>query len=318
MEGFFRLKNRILAAVLLGMPVPFAFGSATPAIPPPTYGAVPYGPDRANLLDVWLVPGREAPTPVVIFFHSGAWRGGSRREVATEGLREFLDAGIAVVAVDYRFVDQAIEEGIVPPVRAPMMDCARAVQYVRHMADTWGLEKKRIAFAGRSAGACTALWLGMHPDMADASSSDLVLRESTRPFCIGVVDAQTSLDPRDMRAWFGDGAQYGGHAFGLEKNPDETPKDAFARFEAARDELLPLIQQYSPISFVSGNAPPMFLFYDLPPPGNGVHGAEFGLKLQQRLRDAGACCEISWPAKNPTPGMNQKTFIIERLSAGPE
>lgn len=314
----FPLKSSIRVAVWLGMLLPVASGFATPTILPPSHGAVEYGPDASNLLDVWLVPGGKIPTPAVIFFHSGAWRGGSRREVATEGLREFLDAGIAVVAVDYRFVDQAIEEGIVPPVRAPMMDCARAVQHVRHMADTWGLDKKRIAFAGRSAGACTALWLGMHPDLADASSPDPVLRESTRPSCIGVVDAQTSLDPCDMRAWFGDDAQYGGHAFGLEPKPDETPKDAFARFEAARDELLPLIQQYSPICFVSGNAPPMFLFYDLPPPGNGVHGAEFGLKLQERLQAADACCEVGWPVKESSLKRNQKTFIIGKLSPGLE
>jgi hypothetical protein len=112
-------------------------------------------------------------------------------------------------------------------------------------------EPYRVAFAGRSAGACAALWIGMHPEMADLSSSDPVLTESTRPFCIGVFDAQTS---RDMRAWFGDGAQYGGHAFGLEKKPDETEQGAFIRFEAAREELLPWIRQCSPIEFVSAEA----------------------------------------------------------------
>ena len=304
------MKKHFLAAILLGTSVSVVSGANLA----PTRTAVSYGPYSSNLLDFWQVPGREAPTPVVIFFHSGAWLGGSRREVETEGLQDFLAAGIAVVSVDYRFIREATDAGITPPVCAPMADCARAVQYVRHMADQWGLDKNRVAFAGRSAGACTALWIGMHPEMADLSSSDPVLTESTRPFCIGVVDAQTSLDPRDMRAWFGDGAQYGGHAFGLEKKPGETEQGSFIRFEAAREELLPWIHQYSPIEFVSAEAPPMFLFYDMPPPGNGVHGAAFGLKLQEKLQGIGVFCEVAWLGKNPACEMNQKRFIIEQLS----
>jgi hypothetical protein len=58
----------------------------------------------------------------------------------------------------------------------------------------------------------------------------------------------------------------------------------------------------------------MLPFYDMPPLGNGVHGAAFGLKLQEKLRGKGVFCEVARLGKNPVCEMNQIRFIIEQLS----
>jgi acetyl esterase/lipase len=113
----------------------------------------------------------------------------------------YLKAGTSVVSVEYRFIRHAAEEKIETPVRCPLHDAARAVQFVRSKAGEWNLRKDRVAFAGFSAGGGTSLWLAFHPDLADPANPDPVLRESMRPACIAISGAQTSLDPCQMREW---------------------------------------------------------------------------------------------------------------------
>ena len=60
-------------------------------------------------------------------------------------LKDCLDGGISVVAITYRFSQQAIAP-------APFDDCARAIQFVRSRAKDWNLDPKRIAATGGSAG----------------------------------------------------------------------------------------------------------------------------------------------------------------------
>ena len=74
-------------------------------------------------------------------------------------------------------------QGVTPPVQAPMHDTARALQFLRSMAAEWRIDTTRIGAAGGSAGACTALWLAYHDDLADPAGPDPVARESTRLTC---------------------------------------------------------------------------------------------------------------------------------------
>ena len=125
-----------------------------------------------------------------------------------------------------------------PPVKAPLEDAARALQFVRSKAEEWNIDKKRIGATGGSAGGCSSLWLAFHDDMADPKSNDPVARESTRLYCAAVNGAQVSLDPKELREWMPN-YTYGAHAFGL-KNLDEV--------EEQRDKLLTWIKEYSPMS----------------------------------------------------------------------
>ena len=95
------------------------------------------------------------------------------------------------MAINYRYVTSTEK----PPVKAPLDDAARALQFVRSKAMEWNLDKKRIGAAGGSAGACSSLWLAFHDDLADPKSNDPVARESSRLSCAAVTGAQTTLDP---------------------------------------------------------------------------------------------------------------------------
>jgi acetyl esterase len=251
----------------------------------PTAADVPYGSHPRQVLDFWKArPGAGKPTPVVIFFHGGGFMGGDKRSVPSALLKRCLDAGISVVSANYRLSHQA-------PYPAPMLDGARAVQFVRSKADSWGLDPGRMAAAGDSAGAGIALWVGLHDDLADPASRDPVDRRSTRLAALGTVGAQTSYDPRFIRSMIGGRAH---------EHPALAP--FFGLTADALDSALAhaLYESASPINYASSDDPPVFLYYAEPdrpipadaPPGQGIHHPRFGAALKARLDPLGVPCVV--------------------------
>jgi len=268
--------------------------------PPPTVSDVSYGPHPKQVLHFWKSPRATAaaPAPLLFFIHGGGWQGGDRLSGLKDMLPTLLESGISVVSTEYRFISEAMEQQIDPPVKAPLTDAARALQTVRSKAAEWQVDKTRIVASGGSAGACSSLWLAFHDDMADPASNDPVARESTRLMAAAVTGAQTTLDPAQMHEWTPN-SRYGGHAFGFMKSPKQRDTQ-FAEFLAARDRLLPVINQYSPYALVSADDPPVYLFYKAPPAlgqnqKDPTHSANFGVKLKERLDEAGVPCEFVYP-----------------------
>ena len=198
-----------------------------------------------------------------------------------------------------------------------MDDAARAVQFLRSKAGEWNIRKDRIAAAGVSAGACTSLWLAFHKDLADPKSTDPVARESTRLFCAAVQAAQTSLDPAQMKAWTPN-SKYGGHAFGFTADPAKKLSE-FDVFLTHRDSILPWIAEYSPYALATPDAPPIYMSYDLAPQvgkeqPDPIHTANFGVKLQERLRELKVDCELVYPGALDVRHRNVEEYLIERLT----
>jgi acetyl esterase/lipase len=163
-------------------------------VPKPTHASVKYGPHARHVFDFWQAKS-DKPTPLVLVIHGGGWNSGSKeRANGIAKIKALLDAGISVAANNYRYVPQAVAEGVAPPVKAPMDDSARALQFLRSKAAGWNIDPARVAAAGSSAGACTSLWLAYHDDLADPESADPVARQSTRLLCAAVIGAQTTLD----------------------------------------------------------------------------------------------------------------------------
>ena len=136
---------------------------------------VPYGKHPRQVLDFYPAAS-DKPTPVVLYIHGGGWRNGDKKI----NPQRYLDNGISVVAINYRFVQHGVEEKVEPPVKAPLEDAARALQFIRSKAKEWNLDNERIGATGGSAGACSSLWLAFHDDLAKPDSDDPIARESTR------------------------------------------------------------------------------------------------------------------------------------------
>lgn len=154
-----------------------------------------YSPAAQQSLLLWK-PHGAGPFPFVVFIHGGAFLNGDKSELPGSLRERLLDAGVAVASIDYRLGRQARFPG-------PMMDGARAVQFLRTRAVGLALDPRKVVLMGGSAGAGIALWVAFHPDLADPDSADPVLRQSTRVNAVAVVDAQTTYTPSKLREIFG-------------------------------------------------------------------------------------------------------------------
>jgi acetyl esterase/lipase len=283
------------------------------APPVPTLSNVSYGPAPAQTLDFYRATSDHL-TGLVFFIHGGGWMNGDK--AGFNDATAYLAAGLSVVAIDYRFIPQAEADHLVPPVKGPLLDAARALQFVRTKAAEWNIDPRRIGATGSSAGACSSLWLAFHPDLADPANPDPVLRESTRLHCAAVIRAQTSLDPAQMREWIPN-IPYGAHAFGF-KGDKEKKITPFEEFFAKRETILPWIAEYSPYALVTPDDPPIYLAYDAVPAmgqfqPNTAHSANFGVKLQERCKEVGVDCELVYPGMTDVKHATMRDYLIEKL-----
>ena len=291
---------------------PAAKAPAQPVIKP-TLADVSYGSHTNQVLDFYKAKSAQ-PAPLLFFIHGGGWNRGGKDRIAR--LNEYLAAGISVVSIQYRFVPEAHAAGVKPPVQWPLQDAARALQFVRSKAVEWNIDKTRIGASGGSAGACSSLWLAFHDDMAEPGSADPVARESTRLYCAGVMGAQTTLDPQQMKEWTPN-SKYGGHAFGL-NGDKEKQLSSFQQFLESREQILPWIKAYSPYALASAGDPPVCLEYNTPPAlgqdqKDPTHSANFGVKLQERLREVGVPCELTYPGASNVAHRSAVDFLIATL-----
>ncbi len=306
------LCRRTLAALaltfLLSLPAAFA------ALPSPFKEDVAYGQHRLQKLDVFK-PDGPGPFPFVMYIHAGGWNSGDKRDTRG-GVKRYLDAGVAVVNINYRFTGDAAKDGLYPPIKGPFYDTQRALQFTRYHAKEWGLDPTRIALTGASAGCLNALWLGLSPDMAKPASADPVERMSTRVTCIGVGGATTTIDPEQMREWVGPEYPGCGQIVGL-------PEFAFDAFLKKRPELEQYFDTLSPPRLLGKNAPPIFLQYshDLNKPEKEkdkmfyVHSPGFGVGFQKLASEKGVECHIAWK-NHPAEGFNgdMVDFNIQHLT----
>jgi acetyl esterase/lipase len=292
--------KRIVPLIVL-----FFIASQSRADEPKQLLNVAYGSHPRQVLDFYQAKS-DKPTPVVFYIHGGGWRAGDKKTSP----QAFLDKGLSVVAINYRYVQNGVEDKVEPPVKAPLGDATRALQFVRSKAGEWNLDKTRIGATGGSAGACSSLWLAFHDEMADPKSDDPISRESTRLYCAAVNGAQVSLDPKELREWMPNYG-YGSHAFGL---------PSFQSLIDNREEVLKWIKEYSPIEHVSKDDPQIALFYggEVPvvgaSPKDPTHSGIMGLKLEERLKAVGVDVVLVHPGRPHPMYANSTEYLIDRLS----
>ncbi|MBN7797064.1 hypothetical protein [Parahaliea mediterranea] len=164
---------------------------------------VAYGEGERNVFDIYLPSDCDDRTPLVIYIHGGGFTGGdksSAHERFGDHIREFLQACVAYAAINYSLLEVPDDDGDIAAaaaqggVRVSMLDSARALQFMRYHFESLNLDPDNVALYGGSAGAGTSLWLGTHDDLADPSSDDPVLRESTRVRAVGALATQSTYD----------------------------------------------------------------------------------------------------------------------------
>jgi len=290
-----------------------------PERPEPTYADVGYGADSEGQKFAFWKADSEKPTPVVLLIHGGGWVNGDKNSYGNRPIKTLLDSGISVAAINYRFIAQAMEQKVEPPVKACVQDAARALQTIRSNASKWNIDPKRIGATGGSAGACTSLWLALHDDLADPKSSDPIARESSRLQFAAVTGAQTSLDALQLRNWISNSI-YGGHAFGFAAK-GRSRAEEFELLLKNRETVMPWIREYSPIELISSDDPSLFLEY----PGqktepvfggkepDPTHSAIYGIEFAKRCKEMKVECIVSYPNHKHPDFDSSVDFLIKKL-----
>lgn len=203
---------------------------------------IAYGPAARQRLDVYRPKeDRSAGLPVVVFFYGGSWRRGSK------GLYRFVGEylarmGCVAVLADYR---------LFPEVRFPAFveDGAAAVAWARANAARIGGDPARVFAMGHSAGAHTAVLLGLEPRYLATAR----LRPADLAGVIGI-SGPYALDPRTIR-WL---------------------RETFPEAESAGEA--------KPLDKVRAGAPPMLLAHGSQ---DGIVNPTNSTALAQRLEASG-------------------------------
>jgi acetyl esterase/lipase len=180
-------------------------------------GDIAFG-DHGQTLDVWRnsQASNTSNQPVIIFWHGGGWVKGSRQDYAFAA-RAYAEQGYVVVVPDYRKV---------PNVHFPefIEDGAQAVRWVEDNISDYGGDPERLVFSGHSAGAHTAVLLGLDPRWLKAAGAN----------------------PDNVKVVVGLSGPYDFYPFDKKRSID-----AMAQFDQ------PLLTQ--PVNFARADAPAMLL-----------------------------------------------------------
>jgi len=111
--------------------------------------AIP-GPERDIPVRVYVPKDASGPLPAYIYFHGGGWRVGSPGSNDRQ-LRELAAAwGGIVISADYAHLPEQ-------RFPAPVLEAAAVYEWVAQRGGAWGVDPRRLAFGGNSAGANVAL-----------------------------------------------------------------------------------------------------------------------------------------------------------------
>ena len=149
-----------------------------------------YGNHERNKFDI-ITPKNDSLHGLVIFIHGGGFKHGDKNALyrRVKDIKCFLDNNIAVATINYRFYSNTDSLG----VRVSLDDIQRAIQYLRHNASKFNIDKERVGCYGISAGAGSSLYFAFHDDLAIEGDSTL-LGESTRLRCAGAISTQATYD----------------------------------------------------------------------------------------------------------------------------
>ncbi|RBP43810.1 hypothetical protein DES53_105209 [Roseimicrobium gellanilyticum] len=298
---------RLLGALLLLLALPLR--AAPPGRPLPSRPDVSYGPRPLQVLDVYLPPKPNGPSPVLIWY-GGIWKPAKN----VPDCNPFFKAGCAVIGVQTRTMGEATQDGVFPPISYVMDDACRAVQFVRSKAAEWGLDPERIAVGGGSQGSLPALYVGCAADRANPDATDPVERQSTKVVAIAAFRSQPTIDPKRMQEWV-PGVVWGAPALGCK----------FEESLARRDELLPVIKEWSPDYLLHSGVPPIYFEneWGLTQPEDKsvtetnykVHAPMWGLGFQKLAQEKGVKCYVKYLGHATEEYVNTWDFLVKQLTA---
>ena len=129
---------------------------------------VPYGPLPAHKLDIFM-PSATGPSPIMVFFHGGAWKG-SNKECRAFPALTVCPRGAIWISVEYPLAPDASLE-------TQTESAQQAIAWIAQNAQSFGGDARRILVMGHSAGghlATMGLFRILHAQPALAKNFELL------------------------------------------------------------------------------------------------------------------------------------------------
>ncbi len=210
-------------------------------------------------VDLYLPPAEQGPTAIVINIHGGGWNHGLKE--SQTGFSTFFKAGFAVANIEYRLTGQATAPAAVEDTRCALI-------YIINNATALNVDVNKIVIMGGSAGGHLALMAGL---LGNDHLFDANCKTGQNIQVAAIINKYGITDVWD---------------WGYGKNI--TSKSAINWLGAkAKDEAF--AKSVSPIHFVNGNSPPVFI----------VHGDadptvpyQQSVDLHKKLKSAGVKTEF--------------------------
>ena len=129
----------------------------------PTVANLTYGDFERSKLDFWQAES-DSPTPVLVFFHGGGFKGGDKKSIHRYfPVKDYLANGISCISVNYPFLQHTDKN-----YGAIMAENKKAIEFIRSKAKKWNIDTSRLGAAGCSAGTLISEWLGVSTDYISA------------------------------------------------------------------------------------------------------------------------------------------------------
>lgn len=223
-----------------------AFGAGSSFTATPAYADVAYASTSATQqLDIYL-PAGDGPFPVVVNLHAGGFKFGDKGMIPGTLGTALLEAGYAVVGVNYRLSGEA-------PFPAAVLDVRAAVRFLRANAAEYKLDPDRIAAFGQSAGGNLAAMLGTAGESTAFDDASL-----GNPEVSSAVQAVVNwFGPTDFGQMDAQAAAQGCAA--SEQTHGEASSFESAYLGAPVATSPELVAQANPISYIDGTEPPFLV-----------------------------------------------------------
>ncbi|ATQ74077.1 lipase [Massilia violaceinigra] len=189
-------------------------------------------------LDLFLPPQAtrdKAPVAAVVLVHGGGWRSGERSNMAPLAAR-LAARGIAAAVIDYRLADEARYPAAIHDVKA-------ALRWMRANSAAHGIDPRRIAVAGGSAGGQIASLVGVTNGMSKFDPDGAGSAVSSAAQAVINIDGLSDFTSSAARA--------------NEDDPKKKPSAAGFWFGGSYADAAALWHEASPTFYVERRTPPM-------------------------------------------------------------
>lgn len=218
-------------------------------------------------LDLYLPENDGLLHPVVIWLHPGGFSHGSKEIMIDALAPPLLKRGYAVVAANYRLVDEAL-------FPAQIFDAKAVVRWTRANASQYHLNPEEIAAWGCSAGATLAVLLGTSTNVPELE--DLSMGNSAESSAVSaVVDWYAPIDLLKIDAQLVELGFPAAH--GIQKT------ELFNVVGGPGPDIIEKCNRLNPVFYLTASAPPVYIQH-----GNQDDTVPItqSLKLAEALRSA--------------------------------